>query len=67
VPVASTDCGGAAVDVGALVLVVLAARVKPVALEAGAATAVVVFSWSPDPRSNSAHVVLDASRWHLYK
>lgn len=49
VPVARTDCGGATVDVVALVLAVLAARVKPVVLDVGTATAVVVFSWSPNP------------------
>lgn len=62
VPVARTDCGGTAVDVVALVLVVLAVRVKPDVLEVGTATAVVVFSWSPNPTNNSVHVVLDASR-----
>jgi hypothetical protein len=55
VPVVRTDCEGAAVDVVALVLV-LAVRVKPVVPEAGTATPVVVFSWSPNPTSNSVHV-----------
>jgi hypothetical protein len=66
VPVTRTDCEGAAVDVDALVLV-LAARVKPVVLEVGAATAVVVFSWSPKPTRNNIHSMLDASKWHLHK
>jgi hypothetical protein len=54
-------------DVVALVIAVVAVRVKPVVLEVGAATAVVVFCWSPNRTNNSNHVMLYASRWHLYK
>jgi hypothetical protein len=52
VPVARTDCGGAAVDEVALVVAVVAVSVKPVVLEVVAATVVVVFCCNPKPTSN---------------
>ena len=63
-PVARTDCGGAAADVVALVTV-LGVRVKPVVLVV--AVVVAVFSCKPNPTSNSITVVFDDSTLYLFK
>jgi len=65
VPVARTDCGGAAADVVALVTV-LGVRVKPAVLVV-VAVVVTVFSCKPNPTSNSITVVFDDSTLYLFK
>jgi len=65
VPVARTDCGGAAADVVALVTV-LAARVKPVVLVV-VAVVVAGFSCKPNPTSNRINIVFDDSTLYLAK
>jgi hypothetical protein len=65
VPVAKTDCGGAAADVVALVAV-LAVRVKPVVLDVVVAVVVGVFSCKPNPTSKGFTVVFDVSTLNLF-
>lgn len=55
-PVARTDCGGAAADVVALVTVL-----------GVVAVVVAVFSCKPSPTSNSITVVCDDSTLYLFK
>jgi len=56
VPVARTDCGGAAADVVALVTVLTVVAVV-----------VAVFSCKPNPTSNKITVVFDDSTLYLFK
>lgn len=55
-PVARTDCGGAAADVVALVTVLTVVAVV-----------VAVFSCKPNPTSNKITVVFDDSTLYLFK